>query len=337
MDEVLNTYLKDLLVLHDCVILPGFGGFVGSYKSAKRTDKDYFTPPRKVIAFNQQLKQNDGLLANTIVAIEKISYEEAMQHVTTFVANIKEELSTKGSYTIKGIGELKVGEQEKILFTPDTTTNFLHLPTGMSSFQFAPQVQLKPVLPPPVTKEKEAVLLFPIFRKMLVAGVSGLALFSLLLNPGKFEYLSLASIFPTYETEQSIDSQENTVPKTETNEERDLDAKPNEATEEIDNNEPEATQSNKSEEITTTSNELVVEKRYHVIVGCFSMRKNAKVLQKQLEARNISSQIFTYNYMLTGVSAGSFENFAKAKVVMDRLRDSGDAPGAWVLKRKNLN
>ncbi len=57
--ERMNAYLRDLLILHDCVILPEFGGFVGNHKSAQKTDKGYFTPPRKIIAFNPQLKENE--------------------------------------------------------------------------------------------------------------------------------------------------------------------------------------------------------------------------------------------------------------------------------------
>ncbi len=327
MDKVLDTYLKDLLVLHDCVILPDFGGFVGSYKPAEKTDKDYFNPPRKVIAFNQQLKQNDGLLANTIVAIEKISYEEAMQHITAFVTNIEKELNAKGTYTISEVGKLETGKQGKILFTPDARTNFLLLPTGMSAFHFTPQVQLQPT---PATEEKEPVVLFPIFRKVLVAGVSGLALFSLLFNPGKVEHLSLASLFPTHKTEQVIASPEKTVLEIE---------RTNDSFEKIETNKTEIKESNETvaTEAVETSNEIAIEKNYHVIVGCFSIEENAKILQQQLEAKNISSRVFAYNNMLTGVSAGSFGNFAEAKVLMDELRKNGNAPSAWVLKRKNLN
>ncbi|MEC8853074.1 MAG: SPOR domain-containing protein, partial [Bacteroidota bacterium] len=34
MNRPIEHYISDLLYLHDCVIIPGFGGFVGNKKSA---------------------------------------------------------------------------------------------------------------------------------------------------------------------------------------------------------------------------------------------------------------------------------------------------------------
>ncbi|NLA48282.1 MAG: hypothetical protein GX876_02335, partial [Bacteroidales bacterium] len=60
----ITSFIRELLFSHDCVIVPGFGGFVGNYAPA-RIDRatSTFYPPSKQISFNRNLRNNDGLLA----------------------------------------------------------------------------------------------------------------------------------------------------------------------------------------------------------------------------------------------------------------------------------
>lgn len=311
--EVLNAYLRDLLVLHDCVILPDFGGFVGNYKSAEKAENDYFNPPQKAIAFNPQLQHSDGLLANTITAIENITYDEAMQRIAAFTANLKKELKATGFYNIPSVGKLERGEQGRIFFTPDTTTNLLLSPVGMYAFRSTPHTNLQATVSPKQSTPQGRIVAMPVLRKVLVAGVSGFALLSLLLNPGNFENLSLASLAPSIE----VNHNQITAPET-TNTSTEI-----------------PTRETVTDEVTEVVSPTI--KKYHVIVGCFSMEKNATIQKSQLEAKQIATVIFPYSQELTAVSAGSFSTFEEAKILMDELRSSGNAPSAWVLKRQILN
>ena len=73
----ITLYINKLLNLHDCVILPGFGGFVTNYVNAKVSEKNIFSPPRKIVAFNRNLKNDDGLLINYIINKEGLkNFEE---------------------------------------------------------------------------------------------------------------------------------------------------------------------------------------------------------------------------------------------------------------------
>ena len=61
----LETYISDLLYRYECVIIPEFGAFLTQPVSAKvDISSNTFYPPKKVLSFNEQLKNNDGLLAN---------------------------------------------------------------------------------------------------------------------------------------------------------------------------------------------------------------------------------------------------------------------------------
>ncbi|MCX6268123.1 MAG: hypothetical protein NTW16_12315, partial [Bacteroidetes bacterium] len=74
----IRNCIADLLSLHDCVIIPGFGGFIGNYSPARIDQVNHtFHPPTKELLFNVNLKQNDGLLASAIAASWMISYADA--------------------------------------------------------------------------------------------------------------------------------------------------------------------------------------------------------------------------------------------------------------------
>ena len=74
MNKTISKYISELLFLHDCVIIPQFGGFVGNNKSAVLNETTgIITPPSKEILFNLNLQTNDGLLINHISKSEGIS------------------------------------------------------------------------------------------------------------------------------------------------------------------------------------------------------------------------------------------------------------------------
>lgn len=86
----ISKYIKELLFIHDCVILPGFGGFLANYKPAKVDDNlNVIFPPTKAIGFNRNLLQNDGLLITRLAEAENLSYAEAEKSVQFFIEDIR--------------------------------------------------------------------------------------------------------------------------------------------------------------------------------------------------------------------------------------------------------
>lgn len=56
----LAQHIEALLLENDCVIVPGFGGFVAHYAPATHVkEENLFLPPTRTIGFNPQLKLND--------------------------------------------------------------------------------------------------------------------------------------------------------------------------------------------------------------------------------------------------------------------------------------
>jgi cell division septation protein DedD/nucleoid DNA-binding protein len=101
----LARHIESLLLKHDCVIVPNFGGFVTQQVSARFVeDEGLFLPPYRSVGFNGCLKLNDGLLVQSYMNAYGIGYVEALQQIEAAVAEVKAELHANGSYELGGIG-----------------------------------------------------------------------------------------------------------------------------------------------------------------------------------------------------------------------------------------
>lgn len=133
----ITAFIRELLFSHDCVIVPGFGGFVGNYSPA-RIDKatDTFFPPAKQISFNRNLNHNDGLLIGKISGTSGIAYGDARNMVEEFAASVKRKLEKGERVTFDHIGSFINNQEGNIQFEPDRSVNY-HLDSfGLESFQY---------------------------------------------------------------------------------------------------------------------------------------------------------------------------------------------------------
>ena len=95
MNKTIEHYISELLFLHDCIILPNFGGFVSNPQSVKLNKiTGVLTPPSKQILFNTNLKTNDGLLITHISNKEDVSQDLAKNEVENYVAKITKKLNS---------------------------------------------------------------------------------------------------------------------------------------------------------------------------------------------------------------------------------------------------
>ena len=135
----ITAFIRELLFGHDCVIVPGFGGFIGNYTPA-RIDKstDTFYPPVKNISFNRNLNHNDGLLVGRISGSCKINYGDARNLVEEFVAGVRKKLEKGEKVVFDNIGSFINNHEGNVQFEPDRNTNY-HLDSyGLDSFQCLP-------------------------------------------------------------------------------------------------------------------------------------------------------------------------------------------------------
>ncbi|HBE42925.1 MAG TPA: hypothetical protein DDW27_17330 [Bacteroidales bacterium] len=135
----ITPFIRELLFSHDCVIVPGFGGFIGNYASS-RIDKttSTFYPPVKQISFNRNLKSNDGLLAGRISERMLINFNEAVNLIEEFVSAVRERIEEDEKVIFDNIGVFSNNNEGSIQFEPDRNVNYYPGSFGLESFQFSP-------------------------------------------------------------------------------------------------------------------------------------------------------------------------------------------------------
>ena len=70
----INRHIEILLLSNDCVIVPGFGGFMAHYVDARKDEADgSFLPPIRSIGFNPKVTLNNNIKYQTNIESYDIS------------------------------------------------------------------------------------------------------------------------------------------------------------------------------------------------------------------------------------------------------------------------
>jgi len=140
--DVANA-VQELLYENQSVVIPGFGGFTSTYKSAT---VDYVqgavAPPAKNIAFNPNLKINDGVMVAFLQKKHEIPVEEAQSAIEKYVESINATLAKKEIVEIPRVGRLYLDYENKMKFLPEGT-NFSPDSFGLPTVKFYPVIREK--------------------------------------------------------------------------------------------------------------------------------------------------------------------------------------------------
>ena len=137
MRTSINTHISFLLCEHNCVIIPGFGGFVANYESARIDRRSHIMyAPKKTIVFNKSLQNNDGLLVNEVASCEGLSFKQAKKELDKYVVDLNESLQLHKKVFIDEVGTLLLTTENKILFVQSNTRNHLLDSFGLSTLQY---------------------------------------------------------------------------------------------------------------------------------------------------------------------------------------------------------
>ena len=133
----LQRHIEILLLAHDCVIVPDFGGFITHNISARYDESDKsFLPPLRTLGFNPQLRMNDSVLAQSYVEAYDLSYPEALLRIENEVAELKKQLESEGHYMLEDLGELTINQDGNYEFTPCESGILSPDLYGLGSFSF---------------------------------------------------------------------------------------------------------------------------------------------------------------------------------------------------------
>jgi hypothetical protein len=135
----ITAHIRELLFGHDCVIVPGFGGFIGNHTPAHiEKSSGTFFPPVKQISFNRNLNHNDGLLIGKISGSTEINYGDARSMVDEFVQDLQRKLGKGERVVFDNIGTFANNIEGNLQFEPDRNVNYYLGSYGLESFQCSP-------------------------------------------------------------------------------------------------------------------------------------------------------------------------------------------------------
>lgn len=187
------THIERLLLVHDCVIVPKFGGFVlQAVPAMQQVEEHTFRPLRKEIGFNRTLQHNDGLLAESYMQMHAVNYRQAQLMLEEDVEDMKNILRQYKKLSLGVLGSFSIGQEGQMVFHPGETDLFSIGSYGLPVFHFpalAPlQAERAEVALLSSEKEKRDTLYIPISRKLIrtaVASAAAIALFLIVSTPVK--------------------------------------------------------------------------------------------------------------------------------------------------------
>ena len=109
----LAQYIEELIIRHECVIVPNLGGFI-TYCDKAIVRNNMFYAPTERIRFNSLLTYHDGLLAEAYMRDRNIGYSEALNAITTEVEQIKKSLNSGNTVLFGRIGALSLSAENNI-------------------------------------------------------------------------------------------------------------------------------------------------------------------------------------------------------------------------------
>jgi hypothetical protein len=184
----IEKHISDLLYRYQCVTVPGFGAFLTETVSAHVTGSaSSFFPPKKVVSFNANVKNNDGLLANHVALQEKMSYELAVIKIGDVVNEWTYLLQNRNRVVLKNIGEISVNNEMNWFFEPANTVNYLTDSFGLTPF-VSPEITRVVLKQEVEALEEKAPIIFTPERKRDYSYLKYAAVIVVMLGAGGFGY-----------------------------------------------------------------------------------------------------------------------------------------------------
>ena len=117
--DLLAKMVKEVVMDHDSVTLPGVGSFVAELVPASFADRGYtILPPYRRLYFSPK-QGDDTLLADLYAVSNDISQADATRILTDYLAEMKEVLKVKKIIIFPGLGRLRATMENHFFFVAD--------------------------------------------------------------------------------------------------------------------------------------------------------------------------------------------------------------------------
>lgn len=319
---VVEHFISELLYRYNCVVVPNFGAFLAQRTAARVNEiTNTFYAPSKSIAFNEQLKTNDGLLVSHIASVEKASFEEILMRIDGVTKKWKTQLEGDGKLSLKNIGLMWTNAEGSIQFQPYHEVNYLTSSFGLSSFKSIPitREELKeevlameekiPFIISPEQQEKSRFRPYlkyaAIFLLAISTGLTGYRIFN--------DQLAM-DVLVRQDAQKQVNRQ--------IQEATFFDTAPMEL--------PRVS----VDAVSATERVAVSEAKHHIIAGAFRVRANADRKIKALQSKGFKAAYYGTNAY--GLHMVSYDRFVDAREALTALRNIKQSVSrdAWLLSEK---
>ena len=341
-----------LLLRHNCVVVPGFGGFVAKQVAAELDfSKGLISPPKKALLFNRFLLADDGLFLAEYARQYGLYYDDAKTQLTLHTDALQRQLLSGATIKLAKLGTFSRQIDGQISFEQDRFFNLLLSSYGLNQLHFEskpieikeeePIIELKPNQTETKIKWSKvaaAACLLPLAFYSFWIPTQTNALQSGLFSSTDFNPMH-HQVAPAYQ--KSSLTLRKILPRTTSNLEFEATNKfqvlPYEwqtgyplyvaipAQPKANNLNP-TTSSKHIESFTPT--ETASTAPYDFIVGCFSNFQNAQNLKLKLERDGFAARLIQ-NGPLTKVSAGAAQNLSELQHIQQQATARGLQ--GWVL------
>lgn len=321
----MELYIAQLLYRYQCVTVPGFGAFLTENQSAQYLESiGTFYPPKKLISFNYHVKNNDGLLANHMAQLEKVSYEEAVDLIHDEVVQWRKKLYAERTISIKNIGKISLNLEDNLVFEAVDAANYLVSSFGLTTF-------VSPVIKREILQlqtEKEEVIVDE--SEIVVTTVEETPIIELESRTKSFAWIKYAAVFVVglgalgiYGAKWHEDKVAQETLLVEKAVQKQVENKIQEATFFIENPLP-----------VVSLHVTEVTMNYHIVAGAFKDEKNAQKALKNLQNLGYKARIAApNNHGLIPVLYDSYPSMAEAQKALDAIRLQHNKE-AWMLVKE---
>jgi len=327
----LAKYIHELMLEHDCVSIPNFGGIVAQrFRAEINPGTNIMRPPSKRISFHKELVANSHLLLQKVAIQNGLSHAKANDKIEATVSVWKEQLLSGSSIKLNGVGRFYLDKTGGICFNQSLESNFDLDAFGLDMFR-ATAIKRDAEIKESVTVAiSESVInskqRFPFWRAAAVfAGIGALLTIGFFKTDFSVQDRLSANINPLHYS-RAIQ-----MPLAQAEE---IDAP------EVELAEPASVQYNdvvleNTPEIEPVTKALVSEQElaaFEVIVGSFKETANALDMVNSLLAQGYPAQIVEDNSGFAKVSIEGFQTRTEAVQAMRAYQLSVNK-GAWIYSR----
>lgn len=329
----ITPFIRELILLNECVILRGIGGFETSYRHAMyRKDKKILIPPNKKIHFQPNWIKDNGILEDYLAKSLKISNELASEYIDNYVQEFHNQMRKNGKVILEGIGEFVLDKENKIQFNELEDANYLADSFGLDIVEIEPDIKqegksVKTEMQP-ITLETRKLTGWYVAIGVLLLLIS--ITFIILFSQG--EDVSLFNINRDVDSESEVvvfgtspdpvaDSIARSIEETLNQKTNARNALTIEKT-----TRPE----NKNQILAESSSKQVI---YYLVAGSFKNFRNAEILKDQLVRKGFSAKVLDSGGSQYRVIVGSYNNRKQAIEELRRIRIQLDQ-SVWLLEMR---